>query len=63
MITVFNSFQWLFAVFNVVPNQFSPVFNSYSIPLPPAQRAIDFPKCGRCFAGLVCEFAPAAPAQ
>ena len=39
------------------------VIREWSVPLPPAERVIDFPKCGRCFAGLVCEFAPAAPAQ
>ena len=39
------------------------VMREWSVPLPPAERVIDFPKCGRCFAGLVCEFAPAAPAQ
>ena len=51
-----QTFTSPYPTLTTVVSWFSLVFNSYSIPLPPAERAIDFPKCGRCFAGLVCEY-------
>jgi len=34
------------------------VMRQWDVPLPPGERIIDFPKCGRCFARLVCDSAP-----